>query len=468
MKGNVAPGNVRNETKTGFAFWGDTMRLALFSAFDTARIRHTRRRLVLGFGIAAALALPLSATTANAVVRSSTPVENASVVADWNAIGVTTLTGDTSRVVQEQILYMAFMHAAMYDAVVGVEGGYQPYLFDDTAPDGTSATAAAAAAAHKILETYEPYAQTALDADLAASLAGIPDGTATSNGIAFGEHVAQELIDVRANDGRNAPVFFTKPPAPGVWRPTPPAFAPMAVPWLGAVTPLLVNSATQFAPPPPPGLTSARYTRDFAEVKAVGSASSTVRTPDQTAIARFFSGTPVVQFNRAMRDEAASRGLNIVQAARMFAAVDMSVADALITAWRAKLFYGIWRPSTAIQLADTDGNPDTTADPSWTPLIVNPPYPDYISGYNSYAGSFSEAMAQLFGDHNLNLNLISTAVPNVVRHYDTGQALREDVVNARVWLGIHFRFADVAARNVGVSLANWTLDHYFQPIGQGG
>ena len=444
------------------------MRLALFSALDTARIRRIRRRLLLGFGVAAALAIPLSATPANAVVRPSTPFENASVVADWNAIGVTTLVGDTTRVVQEQILYMAFMHAAIYDAVVGVEGGYQPYLFDDHAPEGTSATAAAAAAAHKVLETYEPYAQSTLDADLAASLAGIPDGTAKSNGIAFGEQVAQQLIDARANDGRNAPVFFTKPPAPGVWRPTPPAFAPMAVPWLGGVTPLLVNSATQFAPPPPPALTSARYTRDFAEVKAMGSASSTMRTPDQTATALFFSGTPVVQFNRAMRDEAASRGLDIVQSARMFAAVDMTVADALITAWRAKLFYGIWRPSTAIQLADTDGNPETTPDPSWTPFIVNPPYPDYISGYNSYAASFSEAMEQLFGDHNLNLNLISTAVPNVVRHYDTGQALRADVVNARVWLGIHFRFADVAGRNMGVSLADWTLHHYFQPIGQGG
>jgi len=119
-------------------------------------------------------------------------------------------------------------------------------------------------------------------------------------------------------------------------------------------------------------------------------------------------------------------------------------------------------------LADTDGNPDTTADPSWTPFIVNPPYPDYISGYNSYAASFSEAMEQLFGDHNLNLNLISTAVPGAIRHYDKGQPLRADVVNARVWLGIHFRFADVAARNMGVSLADWTLSHYFQPIGQGG
>jgi hypothetical protein len=213
---------------------------------------------------------------------------------DWNATGVTTLAGDTGKVPQEWPLYLAFMHAAIYDAVVGVEGGYRPYLFHDHAPAGASATAAAAAAAHKILETYSPYAQPALDAALAASLAGIPDGPAKADGVAFGERMAQKLIDLRAHDGRNAPVSFTRPPAPGVWRPTPPAFAPMAVPWLGGVTPLLVHSATQFAPPPPPALTSRRYTRDFAEVKAVSSATSTVRTVDQTATALFFSGNAVV------------------------------------------------------------------------------------------------------------------------------------------------------------------------------
>ena len=426
-------------------------------------VNSVRLGRLLGLGVAVMLAAALSGGTAHAVAAAG-PVEDAAVVSDWNATAVTTLAGDTSKVPQEWPLYLAFMHAAIYDAVIGVKGGYQPYLFDDRAPAGASATAAAAAAAHKILETYSPYAQSALDAALAASLAGIPDGTAKADGIAFGERVAQQLIDARAHDGRNAPVFFTKPPAPGVWRPTPPAFAPMAVPWLGGVTPLLVHSATQFAPPPPPALTSMRYTRDFAEVKAFGSATSTVRTADQTATALFFSGNAPVQFNAALRDQAARRGLDIVQSARMFAAVDMTVSDALMTAWRAKLFYGIWRPSTAIQLADTDGNPATTADPTWTPLLINPNYPDYVSGYNTITASFTRALEELFGRRHLNLTLTSTAVPGATRHYDSGAALRTDVVNARVWLGIHFRFADVAARNLGVRLADWTLRHYFQPV----
>lgn len=333
----------------------------------------------------------------------------------WNAIAVATLSADTSKKPQEGFLYLGFVQAAIYDAVVGVKGRYEPYRFDHRAPRGTSGTAAAAAAGHKILETYSPYAQAALDAALATSLAGIPDGAAKTNGVAFGEQAAQNLINLRANDGRNAPVLFTKPAAPGVWRPTPPALAPMAVPWLGGTTPLLVHSATQFAPPAPPTLTSKRYTRDFAEVKAVGSATSTNRTADQTSTALFFSGNAAVQFNATLRDQAATRGLDIVDAARMFAAVDMTVSDAVMTVWRAKLFYGIWRPSTAIQLAGTDGNPATIADPGWTPLIPDPPYPDYVSGYNSVAASASRVLEGLFGRGHLNLTLISTAVPGAVR-----------------------------------------------------
>ena len=438
-------------------------RSAFAFPMNVVRIRSSRRRRLVSLGLAVALAGPMLAGTANAGMTAS-PVEDPSVVSDWNATALATLAGDTSKVPQEWAVYLGFMHAAIYNAVVGVKGRYEPYRFDGRARRGTSATAAAAAAGHKILETYSPYAQSALDTALATSLARVPDGAAKTAGVAFGERAAQALIDQRASDGRNAPVLFTKPPAPGVWRPTPPAFAPMAVPWLAGVTPLLVRSATQFAPPPPPALTSERYTRDFTEVKAVGSATSTARTPDQTATALFFSGNAAVQMNAALRDQATKRGLDIVDAARMFAAADMTANDAIITAWRAKLFYGVWRPSTAIQLADTDGNPATTADPAWTPLLVNPPYPDYVSGYNTFAASITRALEDLFGRQHLDITLTSTAVPGAVRHYDTGRAVRADVVNARVWLGIHFRFADVAGRNLGVNLADWTLDHYFQPL----
>jgi len=391
-------------------------------------------------------------------------VDPAAVVA-WNQLAVTTLVGDASKLPPETILDMGLVQAAVYDAVVGVTRGYRPYVFTLRAPRGSSAPAAAAAAAHQILVTYTPYAATTLDAAYVSSLAAISDGWAKTAGAAYGNAVANYLIALRSNDGRSAPVLFTQPPGPGVWRPTPPANLAMFDPWLGGVTPLLVHSATQFGPRlPPPSLTSEQYTRDFNEVKDYGSATSALRTPDQTATAKFFSGNAVVQYNAALRDQVTVRHLDIARAARMFAAIDMSVADTIISVWHSKLLYGFWRPITAINFAETDGNEDTVAEPTWTPLIVTPAYPDYVSGYNGYTAAFSAGLEELFGTRHLHLTLISSAVPDV-RMYDSGAQLRSDVVNARIWLGIHFRFADTAARQMGVSLARWTLDRYFQPTG---
>jgi hypothetical protein len=427
---------------------------------------HSTRRRLAAFVAATVLVTTLAAGAATAATSAATATaDDPTVVSDWNEIAVTTLAADTTKQAVEHMLYTAFVQAAVYDAVVGVKGRYEPYSFHARARRGTSAQAAAVAAAYKVLVTYVPAAQATLDEKYAASLAQIPDGRAKTRGIAFGTRAAEHLIRLRANDGRNAPIEFTQPPAPGVWRPTPPGFLPMMAPWLGRVTPLLVRSATQFAPPDPPKLTSARYTRDFNEVKALGSATSTERTPAQTATARFFSGNPLVQYNTALRDQVRVRHLDIVEAARMFAAVDMSVADALISVWYAKYVYGFWRPITAINLADTDGNPATVADPTWTPLLANPPYPEYPSGYNVFNSTVTHGLEELFETRHLRLTLTSTAVPpEVVRRYDSGRALRRDVVDARVWLGIHFRFADTAARDMGRRLTDWTLDHYFQPL----
>jgi hypothetical protein len=415
-------------------------------------IRKASRLICVAIGllVAASPSLP----------RSS-PAETPSVISEWNTIAMTTLQGDTGKAPQESLIYTAFVQAAMYNAVVGVHQRYEPYRSHERAPRGTSATAAAASAAHFILQTCSPYAQASLDASLAATLGRIPDGTAKTKGVAFGERVARNFVEQRAGDGRYAPVAYTKAPAPGVWRPTPPANLPMAVPWLGGVTPLLVRSNQQFAPPPPPSLTSRRYTAEFAEVKALGSATSTARTPEQTATALFFSGNAAVQVNAALRDQAAKRGLDIVDAARMFAAVNMTVLDALITTWQAKLVWAYWRPITAIQLADSDGNPATAPDPAWTPLLVTPNYPDYVGGYNAVIASASRALEHVVGSH-LDLTLTSTAVPGETRHYDSGRQLRSDVVDARILLGIHFRTADVEARTLGVDVADYASRHYFQ------
>ena len=434
----------------------------------SSRSRPARVRGWLAFCAAVPLLAAFSAGTATAAATPPASDGNPAVIADWNAIAVSTLSADTTKQPVEDILYTAFVQAAVYNAVVGVEGRYAPYRFHAHAPRGTSAQAAAVAAAHTILVTYVPSAQAALGADYAASLAQLPDGAAKTRGIAFGIRAADSLIGLRAGDGRNAPILFTQPPAPGVWRPTPPAFLPMSAPWLGFVTPLLVHSATQFAPPAPPALTSARYTRDFNEVKALGSLTSTERTAAQTRTATFFSGSALVQYNAALRDQVTVRHLDIVDAARMFAAIDMSVADAEITVWRAKYVYGFWRPITAINLAGTDGNPDTAPDPSWVPLFNTPNYPEYPSGYNAFNSTVVHGLENLFQTGHLQLTLISTTAPGVVRHYDSGRALLQDVVNARVWNGFHFRSADIASRDLGRQLADWTLDHYFQPVDEEG
>ena len=439
-----------------------------FGAARNWSARHHRRwgPLVSVFALIVAMSSATGATGATgADATAQAPVGDPRVISEWNQIATTTMGGDPTRMGHPQVLlYLGLVHAAVYDAVVGIDKRYEPYHFTSRAPHPSSAQAAAVAAAHHMLVTYFPYALNALDAAYANSLAQIPDGPGKTNGIAYGVLAADTIIGLRAHDGRDAPIFFTQPPAPGVWRPTPVPLLPMLDPWLGFVTPLLVHSATQFAPPPPPTLTSARYTRDFNEVKAYGSLNSAVRTPAQTATALFFGGNAVVQLNAALRDQAVVRHLDIVQAARMFAAIEMSAADALTTVWRAKYIYGLWRPITAVNLADTDGNPATTPDPTWVPLVNTPAYPEYPSGYNAFNAAVTGGLEELFHTQHLNLTLTSTAVPNVTRHYDSGSAERSDVVNARIWLGIHFRSADVASRNLGLQVSDWTLDHYFQPV----
>jgi hypothetical protein len=442
------------------------MSAAYFTAPVPTRMRRARglRKLVAGTTIAL-LASLIDVTPATAAPSNH---GDPAVISDWNAIAVTTLLADPTKVPQESFLYLGFVQAAVYNAVVGIDGRYEPYRTHARAPHRASDQAAAAAAAHKILVEYSPYAMVTLDAAYAASLAAIPDGLAKTNGIAFGELAASTLINQRHGDGRNAPILFTQPPGPGVWRPTPPAALSMAVPWMGFVEPLLIHSGSQFGlTEPPPALTSPEYTRDFREVKKLGAAASTARTPEQTATAMFFSGNATVQYQAALRDQLTVRHLNIADAARMFAAVDMSLADAIISVWRAKYVYGFWRPITAIQLAKTDGNPATKADPSWTPLLTTPPYPDYVSGYSGATGAFAGALADVLRTRHLNVTLISTAVPGVQRTYDSGRTLDRDVISARVWLGIHFRFADTEGVEMGQHVASWALDHYFQRVEKG-
>lgn len=423
------------------------------------RLRATRWPLaaVLLTGLLSAFPAP----AADAGAPYDRP-NDASVVTTWNQIGVTTLIGDATKPGPQPFLYLGFLQAAVYDAVVGVHPAYEHFSPQPRPPRPASAAAAALGAAYGVLSGYVPAAQATLTAAYETSLARIRPGVARDNGVAYGAAVAQRLIDSRAHDGRNAATAALPTPAPGVWRPTPPGFGSMAAPWMGAVTPLALRSGAQFDPGPPPALTSAAYASEVNEVQAFGAATGSSRSPEQTATALFFSGNAIVQYNAATRDQVATRDLGITDAARLLAAVDVSQADTLIAIWNAKRAYLQWRPLSAITLAGTDGNPATTADPSWSPFLVNPPYPDWVSGYSGQTGAFTGALRRVVGD-DLAAHLISSAVPGSTRTFSSASALEDEVVDARVWLGIHFRSSDTAGVHLGHQVADWVMDHHFQP-----
>jgi hypothetical protein len=385
------------------------------------------------------------------------------VIRDWDATMVATVVVDAGKPNAEAFLWFGFVQAAVYNAVVGITRDYELYEWGKRGPRAASPEAAAAAAAHRLLLHYFPGSQGRLDAQLAASLAGVVDGPAKQQGIAYGKAAADRIIELRLNDGRNAPITFDQAPAPGVWRPTPPANAPFFATWLGQVRPLLLRSPAQFRPGPPPALTSAQYTMDFAEVKATGAKLGSTRTAKQTETALFFSDTGIGPFQTALRDLTARHAMDISDTARLFAAVNMSVADAFIAAWDAKYHYGYWRPITAIRLADTDGNPNTVEDPTWEPLIVTPPYPEYVSGLTSNVGAVSRSLSRLLGGGQVDLYITSMAA-GVTRHYLTASELNRDAIDARVWSGIHFRTADEVGNDMATKIADWGLDHYFQRI----
>jgi hypothetical protein len=235
----------------------------------------------------------------------------------------------------------------------------------------------------------------------------------------------------------------------------------MLAPWLGFVHPLVVGSPTQFRPAGPDRLSSAAYARDFAEVKDYGSLTGSLRTPAQTETALFWSANAVLQYQVAMREQVTRRALGLLQSARAFAILSTATADALIGCWRAKYDYAFWRPITAIRLADTDGNPRTVPDATWTPLVATPPYPDYTSGHACITGATAETFGYLFGAQAIDLNVFSS-VTSTTRHYDDTRALDAETMNARIWEGIHFRKAMTDGNRLGHESAGYVTRHAFQ------
>ena len=413
--------------------------------------------------VVATVCVATSAALASPSHADPVVASNPAVITSWNATAARTILTENAVPVPASALYFGFVSIAMYDAVVAIEGGYEPYAEQPRAHAHASPEVAAATAAYRTLKYFFPASADNLAADYATSLAGIPNGVGIEHGKRVGEAAADALIALRQNDGRgNAAITLNVVEEPGLWRPTPAAFAPMAVPWLGFVRPLALTSPTQISLPGPDDIDTPEYAADFAEVKAYGVQAGSSRSTAQTDTAMFWAANPVLQYQVALRAQVTSRGLDILDSSRAFALLGTSTGDALVACWRAKFDYKYWRPITGIRLADKDENDATLPDTGWTSLVPNPPYPDYTSGHACVSGAASNTFSHLFGASSIDLNVPSLGAA-ASRHYDTAAALDEETMNARIWLGIHFRKAMTDGNRLGHQVSDWTIAHYFEP-----
>lgn len=392
-------------------------------------------------------------------------IVRADAVTDWNAIAVqATVTG--ARPGASGLLDIATVQAAVYDAVQAIEGEFEPYYVEIPGASG-SPVAAVAKAAHDVLINHFPAQAGSLDGIYQQYLID-HNLTDADPGVAVGATAAAGIIALRSCDAsfpNPTPPPFTGGTDPGVWRPTPPGFLPMLTPWLGNVTPFTLTRPSQFRPDPIPALTSYKYARDYNEVKALGASNNSTRTPEQTDLAYFWASNYVVLWNQVLRDIATARVSDIADSARLFALADISMADALITCWNTKNYYVSWRPVTAIQEGNNDGNPWTTGDASWLPLITTPNYPDHSSGANNVTGAVTRALALFFRSDHLAFSITTTnpgPTAQDTRNYNRFSQAAQEVVDARIYEGIHFRFADEPARKQGRNVAEWVYDNFLR------
>jgi hypothetical protein len=435
------------------------------------------------------LAVASAGTTRDA--EAALPPGN--TVAQWNKIAEDTVVG-SGAFQSEGYIYMGYASTAVYNAVVAIEGGYEPIDSTITAPAGASVDCAVVEAAYRTLRFYFtsfPALVANLDADYAEALSNLHGCTADGGvGTGVGLATANEVIYNRTTgpnpDGRMTPIglstpFPTLPPGPRVWRLTPP-FAPPQVPWVGKVRRFILGSVDQFLPDPPPSLQSDEWVEAFNQIRAYGAANSSVRTAEQTAIARFWSANVVRQFNRLGRDLAAARGLGLLETARLTAMVNLVGADALMSALYAKYQYLFWRPVTAIDptavVSDgfgpvpgyDDGNAATVEQSGWRPLLTTPNHPEYPAAHGVITSAMVEVFSTFLGTNRIELEIhgFDAAGPpgnlSAVRHFDMPNDLRHEIIGARLWAGLHYHFSGVAGVGLGRKVAKYDLRHAFRPV----
>jgi len=393
-------------------------------------------------------------------------------VAAWNQISenAVKLAGHPPPVAA---LDFAIVHLAIYDAVESIDRRYEGYYTQ--VPNATgSLSAAAAKAGHDVLLGLFPGQKAPLDAAYASFLAtnGVDPG---DPGTAVGALAAANILALRSNDGRfppNQPPFLGST-APGEWRPTPSLLpgpplssAPGLTPWVADVRPFTLKSTSQFRPGPPPDLASKEWARDYKEVKSVGSLLSTTRTAEQTDIGYFWADSGPVLWQNALRNISANYLNDVGDSARMYALAEAALADAQIACWETKYFYTFWRPITAIRLGDQDGNRATEVDLDWQPLINTPNFPEYPSGHAAISGAISHVLRLFFHSDVLSFEMTTTnpMALQKTRSFTRLSQAEQEVVDARVYVGIHYRNSDTTARTQGRRVSNWVFKHYFRPV----
>jgi hypothetical protein len=397
-------------------------------------------------------------------------VAKANVVLDWNAIAVDTAVANKQNPFA-QARYAAIVQLAVFEAVNSITGDYQPYLGTVTAPPGASAEAAAVEAAYQVLVTYFPASASTLYTAYLNSMAQIPDGQAKNDGIATGDAAASAMIALRANDGSSPPQFKVPgPPVPGEWQATPscPIVNGVAVgiafQWQN-VTPFGIPSASDFLLGPPPALTSNQYAKAYNEVMTVGSLDSTERPPDRANVALFYAASsPTQAFNQSARQVAQEQGRSLSENARALAVINMAMNDSLVASFLNKYHYNFWRPETSIHAGDEDGNSKTDPDPSFVPFIVTPCFPSYPSNHGSASNGAAEALRRLYGEAGHSITLTNPAVPNIVLQYTSFKQITDDISDARVYGGIHFRTDQEAGADLGRAIGTAVYKNNLRPV----
>jgi hypothetical protein len=387
------------------------------------------------------------------------------VVLEWDELAYEAFGGTAYQHSLMASRINAMVHIAMHDALNAVLPRYGTYAFSGKDP-GADPIAAAAAAAHTVLQHELPGKRGFIDSALQRTLAAITDGDAKTRGIKLGKEAAQSIISVRSNDGAAGNPLVPVPPSskPGAYQAVPP-FNIYFAPYWENVKLFGLQRKDQFRCVPPPALTSDVYTAAFNEVKEMGKINSTARTTDQSAYAKFWYEFSEAGWNRVVRTVASNKKLSLLETARLFALVDIAMADAYIAGWDSKLHHNFWRPYTAIRSAKFDGNDQTTEDLLWEPAAPTPPIQDYPSTHSALGNAAATVLARVLGDNTPFTMPSPTAVPSgSTRSFTSFSQAAKENADSRVKAGIHFRFACEAGLELGDKIGNWTVDGFLRPL----